>query len=143
VRTVRWIFLALSAFLFGAEANVGAAGTPWNVGLASGNGSEAQASNLPAAPVATATCSSGLPGSIVVGWAATPPAVAYTVYRSTSSGTSGFTVAASNVMTLTYTQSGLGVGSYWFAVAGSVGTNWTGPLSAPTPKRTITLVLCT
>jgi hypothetical protein len=112
------------------------------VGLGSGSGSEAEASSLPAAPVATATCSSGLGGSIVVTWAAVSPALSYTVYKSTTSGTSGFTVAASDVTALTYTQSGLGLGSYWFEVSGSVGTNWTGPNSAATAKRTITLILC-
>jgi hypothetical protein len=135
--------VALSAFLLGAQGRVEAAGTPWIVGLAAGNSGEAQAWNLPPAPVATAACSGVLLGSIVVTWAAAPPAATYTVYQSTTSATSGYSVAASNVTTLTYTQSGLGLGSYWFEVAGSVGTNWTSPKSAATAKKTITLVLCT
>jgi hypothetical protein len=144
VRTVRWIVFALtlSAFVLGSAGSVEAAGTSWIVGLASGSGGETQAWALPPAPVATATCSGLVLGSIVVTWTAAPPAGNYTVYRSTTSGTSGFSVVASNVTALTYTQSGLGLGSDWFEVAGSVGTNWTGPNSVATAKRTITLFLC-
>jgi hypothetical protein len=145
VRTVRWIVfaLALFGFLLGAEGSVEAAGTPWIVGLSAGSGGEAQALGLPAAPAsATATCSRLVLGNIVVTWAAAPPAATYTVYKSTMSATTGCSVVASNVTGLTYTQSGLGLGSYWFEVSGSVGTNWTGPNSAATTPRTITLVLC-
>jgi hypothetical protein len=78
----------------------------------------------------------------LVAWAAVAPAMSYTVYQSTTSATTGFTVAASNVTTLSYTQSGLGFGNYWFEVEGSVGTHWIGPTSGATVKRTIALLFC-
>lgn len=119
-----------------------AAASNWNSGLVSGSAAEAAAQALPAPPSPTAACT-GLIGGIKVTWGAVAHASAYTVYQSTTSSTSGFSVVASGVTTLSYTQSGLGLGSYWFKVATSIGTNWLGPMSASTAQKMITLVLCT
>ncbi len=138
---VRGIILAvaLMGFLLGG-AGAASAGSLWNVGLNPGGAAEAAAQALPAPPSPTATCA-GL-GGINVNWAAVTHAASYTVYRSTTSSTSGFSVVASDVTGLTYAQSGLGLGSYWFKVATTIGANWLGPMSVATNQRTITLVVC-
>lgn len=96
---------------------------------------------MPAAPSATATCS-GLVGNIVVNWTADSPVSSYTLYQSSTSSSGPYSVIKTGLTTTTYTQTGLGIGSYWFEVSATLGSNWVGPLSAPTQQRTITLALC-
>jgi hypothetical protein len=141
-RSACWfiLVLALSVSLLGETGSSGAS-TDWIVAVNSGNSGQAQAFNLPPAPVATATCSSLVLGSVVITWSAVTPSSSYTVYESTTSATGTYSVIASGVTGLTYTQSGL-LGNYWFKVSASVGSFWAGPKSAATNERSITLVLC-
>jgi hypothetical protein len=134
------LIVALAAFW--TSGITAAWGSSWVPGLSASSNGEALAYSLPPQPTATATCSGVLLGSIVVTWNSVTPASNYLVYQSTSSATGPYSEVA-NVTSLTYTQSGLGIGSYWFEVAAAVGSNWQGAKSAATAKRSITLVLCT
>jgi hypothetical protein len=113
----------------------------WTPGLAASSSSEAHGQPLPGAPSATATCS-GFIGNIVINWTAISPVTSYSVYQSSTSASGPYSVIKSGLTTTTYTQTGL-LGTYWFEVSATLGSNWAGPLSAPTQQRTITVFLCT
>jgi hypothetical protein len=139
---LRWLFLivTLSGSLLSETTVAGA--SSWGTGVSSNSAGEAAATGLPGAPSVSAACSTLVLGSIVITWGAITRASTYTVYESTTSATTGFSVVASGVTATTYTKSGL-LGSYWFEVAAVTGTNWQGPNSLATAKRTITVILCT
>jgi hypothetical protein len=136
--------LLAAALLLVMAANVtGASASTWTVNLAAANHGHGQAQALPAAPAATATCSGLVLGSIIITWTAvSPPETTYTIYKSTTSATTGFSTIATGVSGTTFTVSGLAIASYWFTVQGVAGANWMGSMSAATVKRSITLVLC-
>jgi hypothetical protein len=130
-----------------AESPTALAATNWLVGRGGANGGAGKADPLPAAPGSvTAACVSLLGWSIKVTWDAVPHASAYTIYRSTSSSSSGFSVYDTvGGSTTSYTDSNFSVlTSYWYRITATVGANWTGPQSASTPRRSISLILvCT
>lgn len=137
----------LCAVLVGAGAlpqgGAGAA-TPWTVALGS-SGGEAQSQSLPGTPGGvTASCAGTLLNpKAVVSWSAVSLATSYSILESTTSSTSGFSTVAS-VPTVTWTSPNLTTGSFWFRVAASIGTNWTGSQSASTSGITVLLgVSCT
>ncbi len=119
------------------------AGTNWVVGRTGPNGGTGKADTLPAAPGGVdAQCASPVGATIDVTWTAVPHATGYTVYRSTTSSTSGFSSLVSvGGSTLSYSDTSLlaVATSYWYRVTASVGTNWVSPQSASSPKRTITI----
>lgn len=122
-----------------------AASTNWSV-HATASGGEGQSRGLPGAPgSAGATCAGTLLNpKAVVTWSAVAAATSYVVYESTTSSSSGFAGVASGVSGLTWTSGNLGTGSYWFRVAASIGSNWTGAQSASSPQITVLLgVSCT
>ncbi len=133
-----------AVLLLAMAANVtGAAATTWMVNVSALNNGHGQSQALPAAPAATATCSGLVLGSIIITWTAvSPPGTTYTIYKSTTSATTGFSTIATGVSGATFTVSGLAIASYWFKVQGVAGANWVGSMSAATTKRSITLVLC-
>lgn len=139
--------LALTACLGAgtlAESQTALAATSWLVGRGGTNGGAGRAETLPAAPGAVnATCVSLLGWSISVTWSQVPHASSYTIYRSTSSSSSGFSVYDTvGGGTTNYTDANFSVlTSYWYRITATVGTNWTGPQSASTPKRSISLIL--
>lgn len=107
----------------------------WTVGLGASSHASAQGGSL-AAPSATISC--GLFNSVSVAWNSVPNADNYQVWYATS-GSGGpynfYTTTSSTSITI----GGLGIGSYWFEVAATVGSApWTSPLSAPTRQATIT-----
>jgi hypothetical protein len=123
------------------------AATNWLVGRDGTNGGAGRAEPLPAAPGGVnAACVSLLGWSIKVTWNSVPHASSYTIYRSTSSASSGFAVYETvDGGTNSYTDANFSVlTSYWYRVTATVGTNWTGPQSASTPRRSVSLFLvCT
>ena len=136
--------LAAGTLVGALSISAGASASTWTVPLVGGSNGEAQGYALPPAPTATAACSGVVLGSIIVSWTAVaPPNTTYTIYKSTTSGTTGFSAIATGVGGTSYTVSGLAISNYWFKVQGVSGTSWNGAQSAATAQRTITLVLCT
>jgi hypothetical protein len=130
-----------------AVAGPARAATNWTVARAGAGGGTGQAEPLPAAPGGVdAACVSLVGWTIKVSWNSVPHASAYTIYRSTTSGTSGFSAYTTvGGGTTSYSDSNFSVlTSYWYRVTATVGTNWTGPQSASSPRRSISLLLvCT
>ena len=65
------------------------------------------------------------------------------IWKSTTSATTGFTVAATGVTGSSWTSGSLATGSYWFEVSAVTGANWTSANSSGTAKRTILIAACT
>jgi hypothetical protein len=78
----------------------------------------------------------------VVSWNPVPRATSYTIWESTTSATSGFSVAATGVTGSSWTSAGLATGSYWFEVSAVIGASWTSGNSSATAKRTILVAAC-
>jgi hypothetical protein len=115
----------------------------WVSQLAAGSSAESHATTLPAAPGGVAAaCQSATGKKIVVSWNAVSKATAYTVLDSTTSVTSGYSVAASGVTSTSWTSGALSSGNYWFEVTVSVGTNWTSPNSAASGETTLGTLSC-
>jgi hypothetical protein len=127
-----------------------ASASPWGVGLGAGSYGMARSGSVPgAAPASPTSACVTLTTTVKVSWTAVSgpsngnPGISYTVYESTTSGTSGFNIVATGVSGSSWTSPSLTTGSYWFEVAAVYGSNWYGPISSSTGPRTITLVLCT
>ena len=140
--------LVASALLAGvARPDVAVAATNWVVGRSGSNGGAGRADPLPAAPGGVnSQCVSLVGWTIKVTWNAVPHATGYTIYRSTSGSGSGFSAYATvGGGTLSYSDSSFSIlTSYWYRITASVGTNWTSPQSASSPKHSISLFLvCT
>jgi hypothetical protein len=136
----RWLvpIVFLAGFLLDGTGGAGASN--WGPGLLSGSNGEAQAMALPLAPTGqVATCSGTR--KVVVTWNALALATSYSIFESTTSATSSYSVVATGVTGTNWTSGNLGAGNYWFEVAASIGTNWQGPNSSATSQRTITQVL--
>jgi hypothetical protein len=116
--------------------------TGWSVPTIAGAKGAAKALALPAAPTnPTATCSL-VSLQITVGWSAVPKATSYGIYQSTTGAAGTYSLVAT-VAGTTWTSGILLLGSYWYKVAATIGSNWTSPLSAATTGHTITLFVCT
>ena len=132
--------LVTAALLFGASLQ--AHGSNWAVALASSSRGEASSQAAPVAPTGvSATCTSPVQTTIKVTWTAVAHATNYTVLRSTTSATSGYSTVAT-VTTTSWTSGSLSNGSYWFEVIANIGTNWKSVASTATTKRTIGTGTC-
>lgn len=140
-----------SRWTLAAGALVGclAAGAPtawaagWPVVLQGASTALAKAGPLPPPPATvTATCTTPLGLTIGVSWSAVARATSYTVYRSTTSATSGFSVLASGVAATSYTTAALLPGTYWFEVESDLNSTWKGAPSTATAPRTIGVASC-
>jgi hypothetical protein len=110
----------------------------WSNPLASASAGEAQAVALPVAPAGlAAACVSATGSKITVIWIAVSHASSYTIYDSTTSATSGYSVVLSGVTGTSWTSGSLASGNYWFEVSSSVGTNWSGPSSGTSGETTV------
>lgn len=110
----------------------------WSNPLASGSAGEAHAVALPVAPAGlAAACVSATGSKITVIWIAVSHATSYTIYDSTTSATSGYSVAVSGVTSTSWTSASLASGNYWFEVSSSVGTNWSSPNSGASGETTV------
>jgi hypothetical protein len=131
--------LALALLLGGA----GAAWANWGVGLTGASSGEAKGRSAPAAPTGAASaCTSPLATTVVVSWNPVATATSYTMWKSTTSATSGYTVAATGVSGSPWTSGSLATGTYWFEVSAVAGTSWTSANSGATAQRTIVLATC-
>jgi len=128
---------ALTGALCGCVALTATAATPWRV-AASGTG-QSHALQPGAPSAATATCAkSQTSPTVVVAWAGVAPATSYSVLQSTTSATTGYSVAASGLTSTSWTSGSLTAGAtYWFEVVTNVGTNWASTPSAATTGLTI------
>lgn len=130
---------ALVALICAVPSDADAASN-WVTAVAAGSKGQARAQALPAAPVASATCS--LVGvTITVTWAAIPLATSYNIYQASSSS-GPWTLVASGVSGTTWTSTHI-LGTFYYEVSATIGTNWTGPNSAATAGHTILAILCT
>jgi len=115
----------------------------WSTGLGAASAGEGEAQGAPPAPTGvTSSCVSGLGTKVSVTWNAVVHAGTYTVYESTTSAASGYSVAASGLTATSWTSGNLAAGGYWFEVAAVVGANWASPDSSATAERTIGLLTC-
>jgi hypothetical protein len=115
----------------------------WAIGFGANSAGEATAAAAPPAPTGvTSACTSALATTVKVTWTAVTHASTYEIWKSTTSSTSGFSIAATGVTGTSWTSGNLATGNYWFEVSAFIGTNWTSPNSAATAQRTITLTLC-
>jgi hypothetical protein len=121
-------------------AGPASAASAWTVGATTRTG-EAQAQALAAPGNVTATCTNPTSArTITVTWTSVPHAT-YTIYQSTTSATSGFSVTASGVSGTSWTSGTLTSGrTYWYEVAAVLSTNWQSSPSAATTGRKINLL---
>lgn len=133
--------LLLALVLLFAAATVAKAS--WAIGLKSGSNAQASAGAAPATPSGVmSACTSPTKSTVKVSWSTVANATSYTIWKSTTSATSGYSVAASGVTGSSWTSGNLSSGSYWFEVSAVIGTSWTSANSSATVKRTITLTTC-
>jgi hypothetical protein len=59
------------------------------------------------------------------------------VYQSTTSATSGFSLAAAGILTTSWTSASLNSGNYWYRVTVTVGSNWTSAQSSTTLEASV------
>lgn len=115
-----------------------ASATSWATVLRAGSSGEALAQTLPSAPSGpAASCKTATSSAVIVSWAAATHATTYTVYQSTTSATTGFSVAAHGIATTSWTSSALNTGNYWFKVTVTVGSNWASSQSTSTLEATV------
>ncbi len=135
--------LALASAVAAPAERPSAAAAAWGVGLASGGGEGLSGPAPPAPQNAAASCASRLSNQINLTWSPVPAATTYSVYVSTSSSSSGYTLAASGITTTAWSDTGAATGNDWFEVSAVQGQSWEGPRSAPTGETTIVVVTCT
>ena len=113
--------------------------TGWTVRTASGSAAIAQSLTPNPPSTVTATCTEAIAARVItVSWSSVEHATSYVVYQSTTSATSGYSVAATDVTTTSWLTATLKKGTYWYAVAAVVGSSsWISAMSAPTEARTI------
>jgi len=125
-----------------ASAAIASAST-WVPTLASASHGEANAQAQPSAPTGvSAACTSPTLKTIKVTWSAVTHATSYSIYKSTTSATSGYSLAASGVTGTAWTSATLSNATYWFEVGVSIGTNWVSPNSTATASHTISISGC-
>ncbi|MDX6274916.1 MAG: hypothetical protein QOJ92_2126 [Frankiales bacterium] len=130
------VFVVVLAFSSPALAH---AASTWQIRIAGTSAAAARSAAAPTAPTGvTGTCVSSVSQKVTVAWTAVTRATSYTVFQSTTSASSGFSVAASGVTATTWTSATLTSGrTYWYQVSASVGSNWVSPNSASTTGRQI------
>ena len=115
-----------------------ASASNWLDTAATGSTGEAQAQGLPAAPTgAASSCQSSTVSKVTVAWNTVTHATAYSVFQSTTSSTSGFSLAASGISTSPWTSGNLSSGNYWFKVTATEGSNWSSGQSSSTIEATV------
>ena len=77
---------------------------------------------------------------MTITWSAVTGATSYNVYESTTSSTTGYTVASSGLTTTSWKSGKLAAGTYWFEVAATAGTGgaWVGANSTAAGPLVIT-----
>ena len=120
--------LTCTILLFGVSP---VAASTWTVPLHSASNALARAQGAPTTPTGvSAACVSPTTKQVRVTWTAVAHASSYTVYQSTTSATAGFALAGT-IATSPWTSPTLAIGhTYWYEVAASIGTNWSGAQSS-------------
>lgn len=140
-----WLIAAVTMFAL-VMTGVARAST-WATTVQASSSGQAQTQSVPGAPSSVAlTCLSSSLKQAKLTWNAVSRATSYSIYRSATSSSIGFTLTASGVATTTWTSSSLSSGRYWFRVAAVIGTNWQGStttasgsvvISSSTPNCTL------
>jgi hypothetical protein len=103
----------------------------WKIGLAGSSQGTARSGATPDAPTqATAVCDASGKKRIMIVWTAVAHASSYSIYESTTSATSGYTLANTGVTGTAWTSGNLKNGTHWFEVVANAGTFWVSPGSA-------------
>ncbi|HUY64043.1 MAG TPA: hypothetical protein VMV14_05950 [Acidimicrobiales bacterium] len=145
------VIAVLSAALMAAGsaapgALISASAAGWSVTSQASSSALALSLGVPLTPTGvTATCSGPLLSpTAVVSWTSVSRATSYSVYESTTSSSSGYSLAKSVSGAVTWTTGVLATGSYWFEVAAVTGNNWTGATSTATSAIVVVLgISCT
>jgi hypothetical protein len=125
--------------LAGGQVPEATAASSWGVSVAAGSSGLGRAGALTAPTGVVATCAGGR--TVTVTWDAVPEAASFTIERSITSATSGFTDTATGQTGTSWTSGSLANGStYWFRVRAVRGL-WTAT-SASSQGRTITGGAC-
>jgi cellulose 1,4-beta-cellobiosidase len=114
----------------------------WGVGVAGGSSAHAQARTATAATGLSAACVSTLQTMVKLTWTAAAGATSYTVEVSTTSASTGYSVAASGVTATTWTSGTLVLGNYYYEVVADFGAHWVSPASAASGETTIAVAGC-
>lgn len=139
---VRLVLGILAAFSGTVSTQPRPAWADWPVQIG-GSGALARAGTAPQPPSGvTAVCGTGLlADTITVSWNAVAEATSYSIYQSTTSASSGYTLAASGVTATSWTSPGLGTATYYYEVTAVTGTYWQSADSSATTSIGITLSL--
>ena len=106
------------------------------------SGSHSQALSLtPLPPTPSASCVAGQK-KITVSWGAIAHATTYSVYQSTTSASTGYTLA-NTTATLSFTTGNLANHTYWYEVATTMSTHWISVNSSATASHVIGGGTCT
>lgn len=110
----------------------------WVMPLRSPSSGEAKAQSAPAAPGGVSdSCVSSTEQLITVTWSAVTKATTYSIYKSTTSASSGYSSAATGQTGTSWTSGTLTAASYWFEVTAYIGTQWVSADSTATGETTI------
>jgi hypothetical protein len=143
MRTSRGGALAMTLLMLAALVAASSGNAAWVIQVAAGSKGEAKAAAAPAVPTGvSAVCTSPTARTVKVTWTAVVRASTYTIWRSSTSATTGFTAVATGVTGTTWTSGTLTAASYWFQVSAVTGTNWSGSNSSSTATRVITAATC-
>ena len=139
----RSALFAITLATVAAVAAPAGAVTNWTVQLAASSSAQATAQAVPSPPASVTSTCSLVALQVTVNWTAVAHAASYTVYQSTSGATGTYSVVASGVATTSWTSPILVLGTYYYEVTATVGSNWVTARSAASNGHTITLILCT
>lgn len=115
----------------------------WTVQLAANSKAQATAQAVPSPPGSVTSTCSLVALQVTVTWTAVAHAASYTVYQSTTGANGTYSVVATGVATTSWTSPVLVLGTYFYEVTATIGSNWVTARSAASNGHTITLVLCT
>ncbi|MBV9661547.1 MAG: hypothetical protein JO337_10350 [Acidimicrobiales bacterium] len=73
----------------------------------------------------------------MVSWSSVARATSYTIYDSTTSATTGYSVIVTGATSTSWTSGSLATGNYWFEVVALVGSNWASAHSGATAESTV------
>ena len=110
----------------------------WTLALNTGSKAEAQAQPGPSPPGGVSdACVSSSGRTVTVSWNAVADASSYTIFKSTTSSSSGFSSTKTGDTATSWTSGTLAADNYWFTVEALVGTKWVSVQSAATGETTI------
>jgi fibronectin type 3 domain-containing protein len=142
LRTIGSVLTVLAVFaVVGTTAATSAQASAWPTSVQSGSHAQAEAQPLPNPPsTVTATCTSTIGNTIIVSWSAVAHAASYSIYESNSAN--GTYTLGKTAITSPSTTAALLLGTFFFKVTATVGTNWVSAKSVASNSRTIAAVAC-